>query len=76
MGTVPFVHLLMVLLRSKETSVIDGAIRDNFAIRIEKEEFISRKFQDGIGVSKDESIWEREKGRRFGISGRFGKMEQ
>ncbi len=32
-----------------ETSVIDGAIRDNFAIRGGmKEEFISRKFKDGI----------------------------
>ncbi len=41
-------HSLLMALQRAETSVIDGAIRDNFAIRIEYEEFISRKFQDGI----------------------------
>ncbi len=46
MGRSANVHLLMALQRA-ETSVIDGAIRDNFAIRI-YEEFISRKFQDCI----------------------------
>ncbi len=40
-------------LQRAETFVIDGAIRNNFAIRIGMKEFISRKFQDGIWVSKD-----------------------
>ncbi len=30
-----------------------------------EEEFISRKFQDGIMISKDESILEREKGQGY-----------
>ncbi len=34
-------------ITKKETSVIDGAIRDNFAIKFWYEEFISRA-QDGI----------------------------
>ncbi len=46
-----------------------------FAIRIgNKEEFISRNFKMVFGVSKDESILEREKGQSY-IS-IDGKMEQ
>ncbi len=33
----------LLMAQRAETSVIDGAIRDTFAIRIGKEEFISRK---------------------------------
>ncbi len=67
------VHLLMALQRA-ETFVIDGAIRDNFAGWIGIAEFISRKFQDVFGVSKDESIQKREKGQ--GYISIDGKMEQ
>ncbi len=62
MGRSANVHLLMAL--QGETSSGDGAIRDNFAIKLSIE-FISRKFQDGIWVSKDESILERKGSRLY-----------
>ncbi len=46
-GTVQDVHLLMAL-QEQETSVIDGAIRDNFALDW-YEEFISENFKMVFG---------------------------
>ncbi len=48
-----------------ETSVIDGAIRDNFMIRIGMKNLSVENFKMVFGVSKDESILEREKGSRL-----------
>ena len=73
MGRSANVHLLMALQRA-ETSVIDGAIRDNFAIRIGMKNLSVENFMMVFGVSKDESILEREKGQ--GYISIDGKMEQ
>lgn len=73
MGRSANVHLLMALQRA-ETSVIDGAIRDNFAIRIGMKNLSVENFKMVFGVSKDESILEREKGQ--GYISIDGKMEQ
>ncbi len=35
-------------IKSRKTSVIDGAIRDNFAIRIGMKNLSAENFQDGI----------------------------
>ncbi len=48
-------ELFITIIQRAETSVIDGAIRIIFAIRIGMKNLI-RKFQDSIWVSKDESI--------------------
>lgn len=73
MGRSANVHLLMALQRA-ETSVIDGAIRDNFAIRIGMKNLSVENFKMVFGVSKDESILERDKGQ--GYISIDGKMEQ
>ncbi len=57
-----------------ETSVIDGAIRDNFAIRIGMKNLSVENFKMVFGVSKDESI-QNEK-RYQGYISIDGKMEQ
>lgn len=73
MGRSANVHLLMALQRA-ETSVIDGAIRDNFAIRIGLQNLSVENFKMVFGISKDESILERERGQGYISIG--GKMEQ
>ena len=73
MGRAANIHLLMALQRA-ETSVIDGAIRDNFAIRIGLQNLSVENFKMVFGVSKDESILERDRGQ--GYISINGKMEQ
>ncbi len=54
-----------------ETSVIDGAIRDNFRLNW-YENLSVENFKDGIWVSKDESILERERVKSYiSIDGRW-----
>ncbi len=74
MGRSANVHLLMAFYKEQETSVIDGAIGDNFAIRIGMKNLSVENFQIVFGVSKDESILEREKGQ--GYISIDGKMER
>ena len=73
MGRSSNVHLIMALQRA-ETSVIDGAIRDNFAIRIGMKNLSVENFKMVFGVSKDESILKRKKGQ--GYISIDGEMEQ
>lgn len=73
MGRSSNVHLIMALQRA-ETSVIDGAIRDNFAVRIGMKNLSVENFKMVFGVSKDESILKRKKGQ--GYISIDGEMEQ
>ena len=61
-------------LQRAETSVIDGAIRDNFAVRIGMKNLSVENFKMVFGVSKDESILKRKKGQ--GYISIDGEMEQ
>ncbi len=65
MGRSANVHLLMALQRA-ETSVIDvGAIRGNLRLELVWRNLSVGNFKMVFGVSKDESILEREKGQGY-----------
>ncbi len=51
MGRAANIHIIMALQRP-ETSVLDGAIRNNYPVRISLEEISRWEFQDGILVSQ------------------------
>ncbi len=74
LGRAANVHLIMALQRP-ETSVLDGAIRDNFAIRIGMGNLPTENFKMIFGVSKDESILDLD-GKGVGYISINGKMEQ
>lgn len=73
-GRAANVHLIIALQRP-ETSVLDGAIRDNFSIRIGMGKLPSENFKMVFGVSKDESILDLD-GKGVGYISIDGKMEQ
>lgn len=74
LGRAANVHLIMALQRP-ETAVLDGAIRDNFAIRIGLGNLKLENFKMIFGVSKDESILTvKEKG--LGYISINGTLEQ
>lgn len=74
MGRAANIHIIMALQRP-ETSVLDGAIRDNFAIRIGLGNLKPENFKMIFGVNKDESILTiKEKG--LGYISINGTLEQ
>lgn len=74
MGRAANIHIIMALQRP-ETAVLDGAIRDNFAIRIGLGNLKPENFKMIFGVNKDESILTiKEKG--LGYISINGTLEQ
>ena len=74
LGRAANVHLIMALQRP-ETSVLDGAIRDNFSIRVGMGNLPPENFKMIFGVNKDESILDVE-GKGIGYISINNKMEQ
>lgn len=74
LGRAANVHLIMALQRP-ETSVLDGAIRDNFSIRVGMGNLPPENFKMIFGVNKDASILDVE-GKGIGYISINGKMEQ
>lgn len=64
MGRAANIHIIMSLQRP-ETSVLDGAIRDNYAVRLGLGNLKDENFKMVFGVTKDDSILHRSIGQGY-----------
>lgn len=64
MGRAANIHIIMALQRP-ETSVLDGAIRDNYPVRIGLGNLKDENFKMVFGITKDDSIIHKEIGQGY-----------
>ena len=64
MGRAANIHIIMSLQRP-ETSVLDGAIRDNYPVRIGLGNLKDENFKMVFGITKDDSIIHKEIGQGY-----------
>lgn len=64
MGRAANIHIVMSLQRP-ETSVLDGAIRDNYPVRIGLGNLKDENYKMVFGVTKDDSVLHREIGQGY-----------
>lgn len=64
MGRAANIHIIMALQRP-ETSVLDGAIRDNYPVRIGLGNLKDENYKMVFGVTKDDSVLHREIGQGY-----------
>ncbi|WP_338139375.1 FtsK/SpoIIIE domain-containing protein, partial [Streptococcus mitis] len=64
LGRAANIHIVMSLQRP-ETSVLDGAIRDNYPVRIGLGNLKDENYKMVFGVTKDDSVLHREIGQGY-----------